>query len=146
MKDPIYIDASVFLSKYFLHESSHSITKHFFDQIEVSKTPIILSILTIFEVLQSFFRINQDRSQTDQIHQEFIDLHIAGILVITALEAEFLSHFTANHHLFNLKTSDTIVALSAHSHNCPLITWDKQLIKSCRPNIDALTPEEFLKR
>ncbi len=69
---------------------------------------------------------------------------IISSLQISSLEADFLTHFAGHHQQFPLKTSDAVVALTAHREHCALISWDKQMLKVASKEIEVFTPSEWV--
>lgn len=143
MVKDLVIDASVFLSSLVTHEKYHQESRKFFGMIKKNKIKVHIPILTVFEILSSHFRLINDENITDLIYKELIEWNLTRDLNIINLEANFLVHFTAHHYLFKLKTSDTVVALTAHYLGYPLVTWDKQMIKESRDKFEVMTPAEF---
>jgi predicted nucleic acid-binding protein len=142
--DRLVIDASVFLSSLFKEEAHSKISVDFLQMVQGKQCMILMPMLTLFEVLHGFYRVSRDKLATEAVHESFIDMNASNGLKIFSLEASFLSHFMAYHKCFDLKTSDAIVVLTAHREKCPLISWDKQLLKVASKQIKAYTPEEYL--
>lgn len=143
-KKLIVVDSSVVISSLIESDPSHEFSRNFLSELKKKKQQIILPILAVFEVLHAYFRLCKDQEKTDKLYQALIDWNLTGFLRIANLEASFLVYFTANHHLFPIKTADCVMALTAHRLQSPLISWDKQLLKNAKKNIQAMTPEKFL--
>lgn len=144
MKKLLTIDASVFLSVFNEHETQHEISKNFLDEVIGTKYEIFVPIVTLFEVLQAFFRITDDSKAKADVLEKFIDWNIEGNLTIIPIEAEFLAYFSAHHEKFDLKTADSMVALTALKENALLITWDEKLLKQSSKFVKSQTPKNFL--
>lgn len=142
--DKLVIDASVFLSGLFHDEENSEISGKFLETVRQKNILIVLPMLTLFEVLNTFHRVRKDSEATELVHQSFVDMNVSKGLILLSLEASFLAHFFTYHEYFDLKTSDAIVALTAHREKCPLISWDKKLLKEANKYINAYTPEEYL--
>jgi len=142
--EKIVVDASVFLSSALEGEVHSKISRKFFETIKNSGGKITIPVLTLFEVLHNFYRTNEDSKATQRLHEYFINLNLSGDLKILNLEASFLAYFFTYHQHFNLKTSDAIVVLTAHREKCPLISWDKQMLKQASKGVAIYTPEEYL--
>ena len=136
----------MFLSSLFQNEKMHQGSKDFFKKIESDseKFCIVISILTLFEIFQSYYRKTKSKKGLEALQESFIDLNLSKKLRIFNLEASFLAYFVTYHDLFDLKTSDTVIALIAHREKVPLITWDSDLIRRCKGKIKTYTPQEFL--
>lgn len=143
-KKALVVDASVLLANFVPHENKHALAKQFLERVKHRKLTLILPVITFCETLQVYFRIFQNRDAQDRLFQEMIDWNIQKNLRLMNLEAAFLTYFAAHHTLFALKTSDSVLALTAKRFKCPLISWDKQLIQNARPHVQAMTPEKFL--
>lgn len=141
----VVIDSSVFLSSFLPNEENSKASKEFFEVIQSEKITIFLSMLTLFEVLHSYYRVTKNSQATEQVHQFFIDLNISKGLKIMSLEAAALAHFVTRHEDLDIKTSDTVIALTALREKCPLISWDKQMLKAAAKEVEAYTPTGFLK-
>ncbi len=144
MKNVVTVDSSVFLSGLFKNEINHDISLNFLNILRKHKIQIIIPMIVYFEVLHNYYRVSKNIKETDEVSEEFILLNQIKLLKILNMEASSLAQFVAEHHDFDLKTSDTMVALCAMSSNIPLITWDKKLIKHCDKKVQAFTPKEFL--
>ncbi len=142
--EKVVVDASVFLSSALEGEVHSKVSRKFFETMEKSGGKVVIPILTLFEVLHNFYRVSKDSKATERLHEYFVNLNLTGGLKILSLEASFLAHFFTYHKDFDLKTSDTVVALTAHRENCPLISWDKQLLKAASKKIAVYTPAEWL--
>lgn len=142
----IVVDASVFLSSALEREVHSKASRQFFEEIKGSGTRVVVPILTLFEVLHNFYRASKNSVATERIHDYFVNLNVTGALKILNLEASFLAHFFSSHKDFDLKTSDVIVTLTALREKCPLISWDKQMLKMASKKVEALTPAEYLKK
>jgi len=142
--DKLVVDASVFLSSLFHDEVNSKISAKFLAMVKERNILIVLPMLTLFEVLNTFHRVRKDSEATELLHQSFVDMNVSKGLIILSLEAAFLAHFFTYHECFDLKTSDSIMALTAHREKCPLISWDKKLLKESNKHINAYTPEEYL--
>lgn len=125
-------------------DRNHKVSRRFFQTVRKKNIVIFIPMLTLFEILQTYFRISGDRERTDQLYAEMIEWNISKRLHLINLEATFLVYFTAFHHLFQIKTSDAVIALTAHRLKIPLVTWDKKLLYQTKNQIDAFTPKEFL--
>ncbi|MEK7523506.1 MAG: PIN domain-containing protein [Patescibacteria group bacterium] len=145
-KKTLVVDASVLLAHFVPHENHHDLARQFFERVKHQKLTLILPVITFCETLQVYFRIFQNRNAGDRLFQEMIDWNIQKNLRLINLEAGFLTYFAAHHTLFALKTSDSILAITAHRFKCPLISWDKQLVQNAAKHVRAITPEEFLKK
>lgn len=143
-KKTIVVDSSVIISSLIKSDLYHEISRNFLTELKKKKQQIILPVLAIFEILHAYFRLCKNQEKTDELYQALIDWNLTGFLRIANLEASFLVYFTANHHLFPMKTADCVIALTAHRLQLPLISWDKQLLKDTKKYITALTPEKFL--
>ena len=143
----ITIDASVFISSFFAKEIHHHSSKAFLCHTKAKSTvQVLIPTLTLFEVLQAYYKNTHDPKRTDEIFQGFIEWNLTRQIRFLNLEANFMIYFSMHHHRFDLKTSDTVLALTAHRLKAPLITWDRQLIKKCKGKIEAMTPEEWMNR
>lgn len=145
MPQKITIDSSVFISSFISNDPHYRDSKKFMAQIIKQQNQILIPITSLMEILHAYFRATNDLNKTDELYQKFIEWNLTRQIRFLNLEAEELIYFTAHHHRFNLKTADSLVALTAHRQKCPLITWDKQLLKAS-PAIDVMTPKEFLRR
>lgn len=145
MNKKLVIDASVFVSTFSEGEEFHAESRAFFEEIMGGKTDIFVPILTIFEILQTFYRNTNDTKRVDRINAYLIEMNMSQRLKVINLEADFLAYFVTHHHEFPLKTSDAVVALTAEREHCPLISWDKQMLKAASKNVETYTPTEFLK-
>lgn len=143
--DKLVIDASVFLSSLFHDEENSEISGKFLEMVKTKNILIVLPMLTLFEVLNTFHRVREDSEATELLHQSFVNMNVSKGLILLSLEASFLAHFFAYHERFDLKTSDAIIALTAHREKCPLISWDKKLLKESSKHLNAYTPEEYLR-
>lgn len=143
--DKLVIDASVFLSGLFHDEENSGTSGKFLETVRAKNILIVLPMLTLFEVLNTFHRVRKDSKATELVHQSFVDMNVSKGLIILSLEASFLAHFFTYHESFDLKTSDAIIALTAHREKCPLISWDKKLLKESGKHVNAYTPEEYLR-
>ena len=146
MKNAVTVDSSVFLSNLFKDETNHEISVNLLNILSKNRTQIIIPIIVYFEVLHNYYRASKNQKETDEISEEFILMNQINRLKIINLEAPSLAQFVTEHHNFDLKTSDTVLALCAMSSNIPLITWDEKLIKHCKGKISAFTPQEFLQQ
>ena len=144
MKNALTIDSSVFLSAFLGKEPQSEISIDFLSFVRNNNFRILMPILVVFEVLQGYYRSTKNLKETESIFEQFIDLNISHKLKILNLEASFLADFVAGHHFFDIKTSDTIVAISAMTSNTPLISWDKNLPKHSSSKLKTFTPQEFL--
>ncbi|MEK7528621.1 MAG: PIN domain-containing protein [Patescibacteria group bacterium] len=144
MKKKIVLDASVVISSLISHEPKHFESKELMRFIKQHDVLVIIPLFTIMEVIHGYFRAIADMDAADKIYKMFIDWNTQGGLQIINLESAFLIHFTANHHLFPVKTADAVVAVTSYAFKAPLVTWDKQLIRMCGDNTKTITPEEFL--
>lgn len=144
MKNTLTIDSSVFLSAFLGMEPQSRLSVEFFTYIKNHNIRIIMPILVIFEIIQGYYRNTKNLNKTKDIFEELIRLNISNKLKILNLDASFLTGFIAGHHFFDLKTSDTVVAISALSSETRLISWDKKLITQCGEKVHAVTPKEFL--
>lgn len=143
MQNPV-VDASVFLSSFLDYELDSKISQRFFESIRAAGIKLTVPILTLFEVLHSFYRATGDAKKTQAVHDFFVKLSVANELKILNLDASFLSHFLVYHKYFDLKTSDVTVVLTAHREKAPLISWDKKMLKHGAKGVSVYTPEEYL--
>ena len=143
MKRSIVVDASVFISNFIEDDVGHRSSRRFFFEVKKRKIKIMIPITVFFEVLHAYFRASHDDIKTDALYQTMIDWNISKKLQIINLEASFLAHFGANHNMFDIKTADAIVAVTAYRFKYPLITWDKRLLIHACKHLTAFTPEEF---
>lgn len=144
MANSLTIDASVLLSSLIADEVHHELSRKALEKIREENITVVLSTWTVFEVLHAHYRRVRDVKLTDQIYRGFIEWNLERRLKILEIEGEFLIYFSSHHPRFDLKTADTVVALTAHRLKSPLLTWDRQLIKAARPQVKAMTPREFL--
>lgn len=145
MKDKlISIDASVLISSFVFDEEKHPVSKKLLEQLPKSNLIIALSIHGLFECLHAYFRKTKDATKTKQLLEIIMDWSATGRLKIIPQEAEFFAFFNKTHHFFDIKTADAVMAITALKLKCPLITWDKKLIKAARPHLEAMTPKQFL--
>ena len=144
MKKLLTIDASVFVSVFNDHEVQHEVSKNFLEEVTGGRYEIFVPIVTLFEVLQSFFRITGDSKAKADVLEKFIDWNIEGNLTILPIEAEFLAYFSAHHEKFDLKTADSMIALTALKENSTLITWDEKLLKQSSKFVKSQTPKQFV--
>lgn len=142
--DKLVVDASVFLSSLFHDEVNSKVSGKFLNLVKEKNILMVVPMLTLFEVLNTFHRVRKDSAATELLHQSFVDMNVSKGLIILSLEAAFLAHFFTYHGHFDLKTSDAVMALTAHREKCPLISWDKKLLKEPNKYINAYTPEEYL--
>jgi len=140
----LVVDSSVFLSSFLDEDTNNALSRRFFDSVKQKNIHIFIPILAVFEILHSYYKKGFSRKQTDMLYKTIIDWNIDDGLHFVNLEASFLAHFTANHHLFQLKTSDTVFAILAHKLKYPLISWDKQILNIQKKYAKTLTPDEFL--
>ncbi|MBI4994986.1 type II toxin-antitoxin system VapC family toxin [Candidatus Peregrinibacteria bacterium] len=145
MKTTIVVDSSVFISSFVTQDSRHKISTEFFATIKKKQQQIIAPINVVFEILHAYYRLTKNRQKTDNLYQMIIDWNLTKELRIANIESSFLVYFTAYHHLFNLKTADSIVALTAHRFKYPLVSWDKQFLKNTKKHIKTFSPDEFLR-
>lgn len=141
----IVVDSSVIISSLIESDPFHKFSRNFLSELKRKKQQIILPMLAVFEILHAYFRLCKNQEKTDELYQALIDWNLTGFLRIANLEASFLVYFTANHHLFPIKTADCVIALTAHRLQSPLISWDKQLLKNAKKYLIAITPEKFLR-
>jgi predicted nucleic acid-binding protein len=146
MTSSISIDSSVFLSGLTTTDPSFAVSKAFLKKIVTGNILIIVPVLVLFEVLHAYFRNTKDLKKTDEVFQNFIDLNIEKKIRFINIEADFLSYFVARHYEIDLKTLDSVIALVAQKNHCPLVTWDKKLLKNCKGKIQTMTPAEFLRK
>lgn len=146
MSQKIVIDASVFISSFSKEEQFYKDSVALIKKIVTEQIQVFVPMLTIFEILQSLYRKTQDLKKVDRAYQQLIDLNVSQSLTIINLEADFLAYFVTHHHKFPLKTSDAVIALTASREHCPLVSWDKQLLKAASKQIETYTPKEYLKR
>ncbi len=144
MRNKLVIDASVFVSTFSVGERFHEESRAFLEKVVKDSTLIVVPVLTIFEILQTFYRNTNDLKLVNHVYRQLIDLNISKFLQISSLEADFLTHFSVNHQKFPLKTSDAVLALTAQRESCPLVSWDKQMLKVASKMIEAYTPSEWL--
>lgn len=144
MPKSIVLDASVFISRLIPADPYYELSRDFFAAVQKKKMAVFLPMLTVMEVLHAYFRASGDQKQTDKIYEEIIEWNISKTMHIVNIESSFLIYFTAWHHLFDLKTSDAAVALTAHRLRLPLVTWDKKLLRAAKKHIKAVTPDFFL--
>lgn len=142
--DALVVDASVFLSSFLDNEVRSLTSRLFFESLKKEGIKITLPILTLFEVLHNFYRVSGDMGKTEAVHDFFVKLSVANEIKILSLDASFLSHFFSFHKNFDLKTSDTIIVLTAHREKVPLISWDKKMLKQGAKSTTVYTPEEYL--
>lgn len=140
----LVVDASVFLSSFFDDDANSKISRKFFANLKENGVKISVPILTLFEVLHNFYRVSGDTSKTQQLQTFFVNLSTAKELKIFNLEASFLAYFLSLHEHFDLKTSDTLVVLTACREKVPLISWDKKMLKQGAKGVTTYTPEEYL--
>jgi predicted nucleic acid-binding protein len=145
MSQKVVIDASVFISSVSKDEHFYKDSVALIKKVAAEEIQVVIPILTIFEILQSLYRKTQDMKKVDRVYQQLIDLNVSKSLTIIRLEADFLAYFVTHHHKFPLKTSDAVIALTAEREHCPLISWDKQMLKAASKNVETYTPTEFLK-
>lgn len=145
MNQKVVIDASVFISSISKDEHFYEDSVALIKKVALEGIQVIVPILTIFEILQSLYRKTHDLKKVDRVYQQLIDLNVSKSLTIIRLEADFLAFFVTHHHKFPLKTSDAVVALTANRERCPLISWDKQMLKVASENVETFTPKEYLK-
>ena len=144
MNRTLSIDASVFLSALFEKEINNGYSRKFLQKVKDLGFFVSVPLLTPMEVLQSYYRITKDLKRSDGILEQFVEWNLRKRIRFVPIEAAFFSRFTAHHRLFDLKTSDTIIAVNAYHEKTTLITWDKKLIKECKNKIRVLTPKQFL--
>lgn len=144
MPKSIVLDASVFLSRLIPSDPYYEISRDFFTSLREKKTAVFIPILTVMEILHAYFRASKDQKQTDKIYEEIIEWNISKTLHIVNMDASFLVHFTAWHHLLDIKTSDAAVALTAYRLKLPLVTWDKKMLGAAKKYIKVVTPDSFL--
>lgn len=142
----VVVDASVFISSVLKEELNSKTSQKFFRSLVNENTVIVVTLLTLFEVLHGFYRTTRDSEATEFLNQYFISLNVTSHLKILNLDAAFLAHFLSNHENFDIKTSDAVVALTALRENCPLISWDKQMLKAASKKVETFTPAEWLER
>ena len=144
MAKSIVIDSSIFISSLISEDPNHTISRKFLAAVKKKNRQIIIPMLAVFEILHAYFKLCKDMDKTDHLYQTLIDWNIEGTLRVINMEAEALVYFTAYHHLFPLKTADTIIAITAHHFKSVLISLDKQLLKNSKQHIRAMTPAQFL--
>ena len=144
MNRNLSIDASVFLSALFQKEINSSCSRKFLQKIKELGFFVSIPLLTPMEVLQSYYRFTKNSKRSDDILEQFVEWNMQKRIGFVSIEASFFLQFTAHHRLFNLKTSDTIVAVNAYHQKTTLITWDKKLIQECKNKIPVMTPKQFL--
>lgn len=145
MKTSLTVDASVIIASLVPMDKEYAVSRRFISMIKSVQSRVTMPLITFFEILQVYFRFCNDREKTDAIYKEMIDWNVEGTLQLINLEASFLTYFAANHDLFPLKTSDAVLALTAHRLKQPLISWDKKLLQHAKKHVKAMTPAEFLK-
>lgn len=144
MAKSIVIDSSIFISSLISGDTNHKISRKFLAAVKKKKRQVIIPMLAVFEILHAYFKLCKDIDKTDRLYQMLIDWNVDGTLRIINMEAEALVYFTAHHHLFPLKTADTIIAITAHHFKSTLISLDKQLLKNAKKHIRTITPMQFL--
>lgn len=141
----IILDASVFVSSLSKEEPFYKDSVALITKIASEGIHVVVPMLTFFEILQTIYRKTQDTKAVERIFGQLMDLNVSKSLTIINLEADFLAFFVTHHHKFSLKTSDTVVALTALREKAPLISWDKQLLKAAGKCVETYTPKEHLK-
>lgn len=144
MKKHIVVDTSVFISRCVPSDKYYNETNKFFKTVFDKKLIVTIPITTFLEILHAYFRGTKNIKATDVIYQELIEWNYLKTLRIVNIEANSLIYFTAHHDLFDIKTADAIVALTALRFKQPLITWDKKLLAAAAPHVTAMTPKKFL--
>lgn len=140
----VVVDSSVFLSALIPEDAFHTQSLRFFSHLEEKKTPILIPILVLMEVMQVGYKKTKDSQLLRSWMLTFTRLSEAKGLRMIPLESMFFANFLKFHVSFPLKTSDAIVSVTAAIENIPLVSWDKQLVKASRPLVEAHTPTEFL--
>lgn len=140
----ILIDSSVYVSSFFLSEKYCSESKEFFRWIFQEKYRLVLPISALFEILHACFRRSGSLDIERTVLGHLIQLSQAQLLRVIPLEAEFSTHFFASHTHYDLKTADSIIAVTAEMEEIPLVSWDTQLNRGAGERMEAHTPTEFL--
>lgn len=145
-KKSVTVDSSVFVSSLMPADKHFKTSRIFFRFLKTKRITIYIPISVFFEVLHSYFRLTNNINNVDLLYQKMIDWNLSKKLRLINLEAAFLVYFSSFHHMFDLKTADAIVAITALKLKQPLITWDKKLLGISGKRVKALTPESFLKK
>lgn len=146
MTKAIVLDSSVFISAFIRNEKSSKSSQLLLSILQRKNYTIHMPIIVFLEILNSYYRATLNKEATDDLYRKLINWGIAKKIQIINLESHFLIQFTKKHHLFNLKTADAIITIAAHSLNCPLITWDKKILKNCKKKVAAMSPAQFMKK
>lgn len=146
MKNTLIIDSSVFLSSLFVEEPGNKISIKLMNYIAKNRIRIIVPMIVYCEVLHNYYRFTRNIKETDAINENFIRMNLLGCLKIINMESAVLAEFISEHHNFDLKTSDTIIALCAMQSKSPLITLDNKLLKIPAHKVQSYTPKEFLNK
>lgn len=138
------IDSSVILSSLNPDDCFYEESCEFLMRVKQDSLPCFMSSLGLMECLQVYYRQMQDLDKLDAVFQSFIDWNLdRRLLRFIDLEASFLAYFVAHQHKLSTKTSDSIMALTAKRLNCPLVTWDKQLLAQSGEEFQVVKPNEF---
>lgn len=140
----ICVDACVFVSSLVKEDPFFEASRKFLREITQNRIKITMPILTFYEILHVYFKATGSVDLCKGLEQQLMTLNGAKNLHLSPLEAEFTAHFLGNHMEFSSKTSDTVLAIHSMQQKCPLISWDKGLIKACEGQVQAMTPEDFL--
>lgn len=140
----ILVDSSVYVSSFFLSEKYCQESKNFFRWIFQEKYRLVLPISAFFEILHACFRKSGSSDIDHNVLSHLIQLSQEQLLRVTPLEAEFSANYFASHTHYDLKTADSIIAVTAEMEKIPLVSWDAQLNRGAGEKMDAHTPMEFL--
>lgn len=128
-------DSSVFIS-YFGNDNFTPDTKLFFSRLDPKTTELVLPSLVIAETLTILSRLEPDRTK-----DIFNPLQFSKSI---PLDHNFLNQLVdhLSIHPSPLKSSDTIIALTAKLQSATLITWDKRLLDNSF--CSTLTPNQYI--
>ena len=140
----ILVDSSVYVSSFFEGEKFSDESQHFFKCIFREKYRLVLPISAFFEILHACFRRSGSLDIEHSVLGHLIQLSQEQLLRVIPLEATFSAHYFASHTHYDLKTADSIVAVTAEMERTPLVSWDTQLNRVAGERIQAHTPTEFL--
>jgi len=135
------IDASVFVAAVLADEAAHGDSLRVLELIAGSGTTLHEPAIAVVEVVSAVVRRTGDRTLAQRTGRYLLR---NPDVVLHPLDMRATSHAAGLAADRRLRAADALYAAVAQQNDCRLITLDSEIVERARPDIDALTPAQWL--
>ncbi|HZZ41913.1 MAG TPA: type II toxin-antitoxin system VapC family toxin [Tepidisphaeraceae bacterium] len=135
------IDASVWVNADSPEEQNSASSREFIDRVKANRIPVVVPMLLKVEVAATIGRATKDAVLAREFAERLTALKLMRWVVLDDVNADVAVKLAGEH---GLRGSDAVYAAVALSHQCVLISLDREHLSRMKGVLPVYTPAQAM--